>query len=260
MGIGKYVATAALTALTIGSVKAADLAQTPLADYSTVSTMNDRIGMGGEISFSFEDSGYFDDQHYLFDAGISILYDNNIIVQMQAEYSNYTDDDYTVIDLDLLFGYRFTEALSVAALFSYEDFDSSIYTAAGFDTKFSTDQFDVEWGAKVYLTEDGDSYDGWLTTLIGTFHLNENFDAIATGSFVDEDGDIYKTLGAGIRWTNSAPEGSPLDGVFVEGMGYIGTEDGVGDYSVGKVTIGKEFGSGIYFKKKGWFAAVPSWY
>jgi len=260
MGIGKYVAAAALTALTIGSVKAADLAQTPLADYSTVSTMNDRIGMGGEISFSFEDSEYFDDQHYLFDAGISILYENNIIVQMQAEYSNYTDLDYPVTEIDFLLGYRLSEQISVAALLQYENFDDTEYWNAGFDSKISTDRFDIEWGGTVYLTEDGETYDGGQTTLIGTFHLNENFDAIATGSFVDDDGDIYKTLGAGIRWTNSAPEGSPLDGVFVEGMGYIGTEDGVGDYSVGKVTIGKEFGSGIYFKKKGWFAAVPSHY
>jgi len=96
--------------------------------------------------------------------------------------------------------------------------------------------------------------------VIGTFHENKYVDAIATASYLDDEGDIYKTLGAGARWTHSSAMASALDGIFVEGMGYIGTEEGAGDYSVGKIKIGKELGSGKHFKKKGWFEAVPSWY
>jgi len=115
----------------------------------------DNVGLGGEISVSFEDSGYFDDQHYLFDLGGSYKFDNNLIVQLDAQYSNYSGTDYPVIDVDFLFGYQFSEMLSAAALVNYQDFYGFEYWSAGLDTKFSFYQFDVEWGAKVYLTEDG---------------------------------------------------------------------------------------------------------
>lgn len=262
MAVNEYIVVgASIIALAIGSAKAADLDRSNLVGYTTGPTVDDDFRLGGQLSFSFEDSGHFQDQHYSFNSGISNKFSNNIIIQANAAYSNYVDTNYPIIDLDFLFGYQFTEALSAAALVNYEDFDGDIYWAAGFDTKFSTYRFDVEWGGKVYLTENGDSYDGWLTTLIGTFHLSDSVDAIATASYVEDDGDIYKTLGGGLRWTHSSPgSSSVLDGIFVEGMGYIGNEKGVGDYSVGKITIGMEFGSGQHFKKKGWFEAIPSWY
>lgn len=227
-------------------------------DVNNSGTFGNRTG--GELSATFEDSEHFGYSHYLLNAGISTKLTNNIIGQINLQYSNYTDEDYPVWQVMALLGYQFTDEFSAGLYGRFEDFDGTEYVSVGVETKYATNKWEFEWGSNLILTEDGDSYDGFQTILVGSYRVNDQINAIGSLSYTDDDGDVYNVVGIGARWAPPV-ETAALDGVFFEGMGYLGRDDDAGDsFTAFKLSIGKEFGSGLEYRQKGWFEGVPAWW
>jgi hypothetical protein len=215
--------------------------------------------VGGYLSFTSEDSAYFGYPHWIIQGSIAGSFGNGFIGQLDFAHSNYHTYDYPVSTGTAYLGYKASSALSLALTGGVEDFDGYFYTLAGIEAKYSADRFDVEFGARKYLSADGDPYDGHVAMLIGTYHIDDALDVFASYANVDDDGDPYAVLGVGARKKLFGGGSSAPGGLYLQ-VGLYGGLDGGSKFEAAKITIGKTFGSGSIFKPKGWLDAVPAWY